>query len=271
MSKADDRVRVGAVAYLNAFPLTRHLRAAENLCVETVPPSLVAQELENGHFDVGLVPVVQLVRQPELQVVSDFGIAADGPVDSVLLRLHRDPGDLRKVALDPHSRTSQMLTRIVLEERYDVSPEYYEAAPQAASTSSDADASLIIGDPALRLFHEGCARHLDLSTEWVAMTGLPFVFAVWAARPDVCERCPGIEQQLNDAALLGLADREAIVTEQETDAVLGSDVLLEYLNDRIRYRLGPSQREGLDLFLQKVAVREGRESSGCVPGLSSGD
>jgi len=205
-------VRFGAVSYLNAKPLIEGLAP---LVLDT--PARLADRMEAGELDVALLPVAAGERLG-LPRVGSLGIAAEGKVDSVLVFVQREP--VRTIRLDPASRTSRILARLIYRERFDLDPEPVEEG---------ADAELIIGDAALE--REGPA--LDLAEEWTAWTGLPFVFAAWYGDP---ESAP---------ALAAAYERG-----REQLANYASGDRLEYLRDRIRFEIGPREEEGLARFLE---------------------
>src|SRR5262245_51724849 len=137
-------------------------------------PSACAEKLARREADAGLIPSIEFRRIPDLVRVEGLGIAADSEVRSVLLVSKVPRGKIRSVSLDPASRTSAVLVRLLLERVYGLSPEYRSVSP-------DSDARLIIGDPALKAGLQGQVV-LDLAAEWKSWTGFPFVFAFWAVR-----------------------------------------------------------------------------------------
>src|SRR5258708_3715402 len=124
-------------------------------------PSVCAEKLRDGHADVGLIPSIELWRIPDLRRVDGLGIAADSEVRSVLLVSNVSRGKIRTLKLDPASRTSAALARIVLKRSYGTIAEV---------VGEQADAELIIGDPALKADLQGRVV-LDLASEWRALTG----------------------------------------------------------------------------------------------------
>lgn len=175
-SSEGDLPRVSAVSYLNTLPLVwGFLHGPQQGAVELSfsVPAVCADKLASGDADFGIVPCAEL---PRLNAVPlrDVGIACRGPVRSILLVSKVPPASIRKLAADSSSRTSVRLTRIVLEQKYGCRPEVTRAAPDLDRMLADADAALIIGDPALRLDPSTLPyRSLDLGQEWVEMTDLP--------------------------------------------------------------------------------------------------
>ncbi|MAG57273.1 MAG: hypothetical protein CMJ83_13350 [Planctomycetes bacterium] len=242
-------LRLGVVSYLNALPLVRGLGAAPEVTLISDPPAIAARKLAAGEVDVGLVPVVELLRHPELVTVSDACVGALGPVDSVLLLLRKPPEEVSSLVLDPHSGTSQVLAQLVFRDLFGRHPQVRIADPATAWADGADDAVLMIGDPALRVFHEG-APTLDLAEAWRRMTDLPFVFAVWAGRRDLVVRHPALAGLLERARDRGCQELQAIAEEEAAGAGLSAGVVRVYLEDRIRYRLAASDRAGLDRFLE---------------------
>ncbi len=253
------RIRIGAVSYLNARPLTEGLSGSSDLDVEFGLPAEIAVGLRVGHFDLGLVPSIELARQPTLDWVPGLGVASDGPVWSVLLTLATAPGRVRRLSLDPSSRTSQVLARIVLERRFGARPAVVVRSPDAGIEREEADASLIIGDDALAVHASGVPR-LDLAEAWTEWTGLPMVFAVWAGQRASRSRWGSAVPRLSEALNLGLARRAALCEAAQGDLGVDARTLRVYLGNRIRYRLGPREERGLRHYLQ-LASPYLRESS----------
>ncbi|MGH7127558.1 MAG: menaquinone biosynthetic enzyme MqnA/MqnD family protein, partial [Planctomycetaceae bacterium] len=177
------RVRIGAVTYLNSKPLIEGLAEfAPQAELILDYPSRLADDLAAGRLDVGLVPSIECLRHADYEIVSDACVAARGPVLSVKLYSRVPMENVRSLALDEGSRTSAALARILLAERYGVEPELEPLPLGKPVTSTRADAVLLIGDRAIHPPAEQFTATWDLGEEWSNWTGLPFVFAVWAAR-----------------------------------------------------------------------------------------
>lgn len=246
-------MRVGIVHYVNSRPLSRGLLAAgadDALRCESLPPAAIAERLAAGTLDVGLVPSVELARIPGLAVLPGLAIAATHEVRSVLLVSRVPVGEIESVALDENSRTSAALVRILLSERYGLEPEYRPAVADLDAMLASADAALIIGDPALAVPRERYVV-LDLAGEWLELTGLPFVFAVWAARGEVAARVP-VDRFLASLET-GLAELDAIVDETAAESGLPPAVVRDYFTRNLRFRMGPAEQAGLAEFLRRAA------------------
>jgi chorismate dehydratase len=210
----------------------------------TGTPAAVARGLRDGSLDLGLVPAVELLRDPALEPVPGLGIAALGEVWSVLLLLRKAPREIRDLVLDPDSRTSSVLARIILEQGHGVRPR-----PRAPRGPKDrGDARLVIGDPALA-WHAQEHPRLDLGGEYFRLTGLPMVFAVWAGRRDSRARWKPLLPALASAADWGLEQLSALAAGAAAALRLPAAFLEVYLRERIRYRLGAAEAAGLETFL----------------------
>jgi len=257
-------LRIGVVNYLNARPLARGLERDKGKGLyelRYLPPAQVADELAAGNLDVGLLPSVELLRIPDLEVVPGLAIAATHEVRSVLLVSKVPVAEIRRLALDENSRTSARLVRILLKERYGLEPEVRPARPVVEEMLEDADAALVIGDPALHIDRERYVV-LDLAGEWLELTGLPFVFAVWAARRSVAG--PEIESTLSRSLEEGLRELDSIAREAARESGLPEAVLRDYFTRCLRFELGDQERRGLERFLARcraelpASVREPR-------------
>ncbi len=184
------RIRISLIDYVNTWPLTWGFLkgAVERIELFHDTPAACAARLARGEVDAGLIPAVEAARIPGVRLVRGVGIAARERVRSVVLVSRRPFGEktspLRSVALDVSSRSSAAMVRILLEELYRLRPEYHEAVPDLSEMLRHHDAALLIGDPALTADLQGLFV-LDLAEGWRRLTGLPFVFAVWAVRPSV--------------------------------------------------------------------------------------
>lgn len=238
-------IRFSVVDFLNARPLTRGLIEEPPAGVEVSrdAPSVCAEKLAAGEADVGLIPSIEYQRIPDLKVVHGLGIAAASEVRSVLLVSGVSREKIRSVGLDPASRTSAALTRLLLKRRYGIEPEYGEPGPAN-------DASLVIGDPALKARLNGHVV-LDLAAEWRAFSGHPFVFAFWAMRPGVPEaEVARIVRESYDA---GRRDFAAIVAAEAGRSGLSEAVVEDYLRHSLHYELDAGDLAGLDLFYRLAA------------------
>lgn len=256
MDEAELRVRprVAAVSFLNTVPLVWGMvhggqRALFHLdfCV----PSECADRLREDRADIGIVPCVEAARQG-LAIIPGCGIACEGPVRSILL-ISRVPFDrIRTLSADSNSRTSVMLARIVLARRYGVhSPRVAPHAADMASMLREADACLIIGDAALVLDPATIPFHvLDLGAEWKELTGLPMVFAVWAARPSLPPLDP---RPFLDSLRAGMENLDRIVEQEYARRGVTRELAREYLTRYIRFELGQREYRGMALFLEYAA------------------
>ena len=205
--------RIGGISYLNVRPLVYGIEDQVGYC----EPSRLADLMYRKQFDVGIVPIAEVLLHDQYDVLDGIAIAARGAVRSVFLT-HRVPLEkMQRVAVTPASRTSVWLLRVLLKVGYHVEPEFYPRPPGAKL--SDHEAMLLIGDEAIWYATRNGKQPLwDLGAAWVEMTGLPFVFAAWAFQRDVEKR--ELAALLRGAKARGLAHIEQIVQEA-TEATPG--------------------------------------------------
>jgi chorismate dehydratase len=204
-------------------------------------PSVCAARLAAGEADVGLIPSIEYQRIPGLRVVPALGIAAASEVRSVLLVSDVSREKIRSVTLDPASRTSAALTRILLKRVYGVAPEYRDGP---------SDARLIIGDPAMKTRLNGHVV-LDLAAEWRAFSGHPFVFAFWAARESAATaEVAALLRRSYEAGLLHFAE---MVRTEAVSSGLSEAVVEDYLRHALHFDLDAGDLEGLRHFYRLAA------------------
>ena len=242
-----DQVRIGAVSYLNTKPLIYNLAAlAPAAQLELDAPSRLAERLAAGELDVALIPIVEHIRAGGYSIIPNIAIASCGPVLSVTLFSRAPWPSIRTLALDEGSRTSAVLAQVLLRVRHGIAPEIRSLPLDAEPETVDADAVLLIGDRAMRACLPGIRYAYDLGDEWHRWTGLPFVFAVWSVRPGVNLR--GIDEALTAAKEQGLANVGAIAYEESLRLGLDAGFCRRYLENILRFDLGPTELAGLARF-----------------------
>jgi chorismate dehydratase len=238
------------VSYLNTVPLVWGMQHGEQrglFDLSFAIPAECADRLEDGRADIGIVPAVELNRQ-KLEIIRGCGVACHGAVRSILLISKVRFAEIRTLATDSTSRTSVALSRIILSRKYGVEPRHWSQAPHIGKMLESADAALIIGDTALLLDPATLPFHvLDLGKEWTKMTGLPMVFAVWAARAGVSKQDP---KPFTDSLRFGQEHMDDIVREWYPKLGLSAALVREYLTRNIVFELGEREYAGLQTFLQ---------------------
>lgn len=238
---------IGAVSYLNSRPLTDALASlAPAARIVYDLPSRLADSLSAGRLDVALVPSIETLSHRGWTVVSDACIACEGPVESIKLFGRVPVRRIRSLALDEGSRTSAALARLVLKERYGLAPELTRLPIGDSLGDTDADAVLLIGDRAMRMTGGSFEFIWDLGREWVEWTGLPMVFAMWTARPNV--PLAGLAELFTAARDEGIEHLEEIARREAPLVAIPEPECLAYLRDHLKFHLGPRERDGLELF-----------------------
>lgn len=260
------RVRVGAVNYLNTKPLIyRFERLAPLAQLLLDLPSRLADGLAAGSYDVALIPIVEYFQTPGYEIVSDAAIACRGPVLSVKLFSRVPIARIGSLALDEGSRTSVALARIMLRERYGVLPRLETLPIGSRLEDAAADAVLLIGDRAIHSPVGRFAEVWDLGNEWCRWTGLPFVFAVWAARAGA--DLQGVDAALSEARDLGVAHLPEIARAEAAPLGLTQPECLAYLRDNLHFYLGPEEHRGMELFQQLTEKME--PAAGLIPAVGA--
>jgi len=264
------RPRVCAVSYLNTVPLVWGLlhdpAQQHGVDLRFALPSECAAQLAAGEADIGIIPAIEMARQ-KLDYFRGTGISCHGPVRSILLISKVPYGEIRTLATDSGSRSSVMLSRIILAEKFglrdDRAPRLISQPPDLAAMLGRADAALLIGDAALRVDPETLPfQTLDLGEEWNNLTGLPMVFAVWAGRKEALE--PRIGKALIESCRYGLQHLDEIVEHESKTRNFSPSLVRTYLTRNIVCELGDRDYAGLDLYLKHAAQLEHAAFSGGV-------
>jgi len=237
--------RIGSVAYLNAAPLTRGIEGRTRF----MTPARLAEQLRAGTLDAALVSITEPLLTGQYDLLDGVGIVARGEVYSVFLAHRRPLETVTEVYCDTASLTSVNLLKVLLAER-GLRPQFRPLARYADAAQHDF--VLLIGDPAIA-FQRAPHTHeiFDLGAAWLALTGLPFVFAGWSLRRGL-PAAAGVELRANlrAARAAGQAELEAIIRDRpEFDA----DFRRRYFERHVYYEVGPDERRGVAEFCGRLA------------------
>jgi cyclic dehypoxanthinyl futalosine synthase len=244
-------IRVASVGYLNARPLVRGLDADPRFQLEFALPAEVARRLSEDEADVALMPVAAAAAIGDVKIVPGMAIGSRGPVRSVAIFAERPIEELEEVVLDLSSRTSVVLTRLVLAKRNPRVKFLGMNETDARANIMGKRGALVIGDPALSI--ENKFPHvLDLASAWKEMTGLPFVFAAWCTRNEALDH--DHVEALLAAKERGRRESRALAEEHAKKSGLGVDSLEQYLQTAINYDLREAEIQGLQRFFDEAAA-----------------
>jgi chorismate dehydratase len=272
-------LRISIVQYLNTAPLVRgftHGSLRGKYQLSFTVPSQCAEALHSGAVDMAIIPAIEYPRIGDLVILPNLSISSKKSVRSLLLVSTKPIHQIKRIALDRSSRSTQALTRILCHRRWGITPEFFEAEPDLPSMLQQADAALLIGDPALRLAYavESSAKRdpygdlcvpgssagltnipslfiYDIVEKWHALTGLPAVLAVWAARRSMAT--PEVIRDFQDSLAFGLQQLPEICEEASRELALPAPALRRYLMENIDYTLDEDNLRGLRLYYQFAA------------------
>lgn len=259
-------MRLGRIGYINCYPVYDAMdRGAVPAPAELVTgtPAELNDLLVAGELDLSVISAIEYARHArDLVILPDLAISCDGPVKSVMLYSKRPVEQLdgRTVLVTASSRTSIALLELLCKEVWRVEPQFAQARAEAADLTSLArlphDAVLVIGDPALLLAaHDGYPERYDLGDAWKTWTGLPFVFAVWAAR----RALPAAELRRVHGALIasrdwGLAHLDLLAARAGAETGMPAERCRDYLAG-LDYALTYKHLAGLTDFFRRLAAR----------------
>ena len=229
-------VRLGRISYVNMAPVFYRLEADVEE-IQGVPTELNRRVLA-GELDVAPISSIEYARNADrLRLLPRLCVSSEGAVDSIQLVSRKPLEQVRTVAVTPESATSVVLTKVLLPEASHV------------PLGEEADATLLIGDAALKSAFEDPTPHHDLGRLWLERTGLPMVFAVWACPEPVPVGLSELEAALVDSVLLARAEPERLAHESSERYGYPPGFLARYF-EKLRYRFGPRERAGLLTFLE---------------------
>jgi chorismate dehydratase len=264
------KLRVAAIDFLNPAPLMwdfehppLNTQLAQRYKIDRMLPSECADRLATGRADIGLVPIAALAANPILRIIPGCTIASKKRVRSLLLvhRASQPLAALRSVAADVASRTTLSYARILFHHWGNPNVPFSPAVADLDAMLEQADAAIVIGDPALMALEERANRfertaepliYLDLAEEWVSITGVPFVSAVWG----IAGNSPfqdEIANDLNQSRIHGHANLDTLVAEWSRRLPLSEQTIRTYLTTNIHYELDEECIEGMRRFFRVAA------------------
>jgi chorismate dehydratase len=276
------KTRISVVEYLNTAPLVWGFTdgpLADRYDLSFAVPSQCAEMLRRGAADIGIIPAIEYQRMEFMAILHGMAVAAKGEVRSILVVAKKPIERARRVALDSSSRSSAALVRLLCREHWNIQPEFVEAAPDLGAMLEQADAALLIGDPALRLSiqleefaaklpsGEQCCQGdpsefpvpgydtlfvYDVGYQWRQMTGLPCVLALWVARPEAL--AAGIIEDFQESKRFGIERIAEIAEGASLKLDLPAPSLEKYLRENIDYSLDQENFAGLERYYEKCAA-----------------
>jgi chorismate dehydratase len=281
-------LRISIVEYLNTAPLVwgftdGPLRGRYDLSFTV--PSLCAEALRNSEADVAIIPAIEYQRMEGVVALPGMAVAARGEVRSILVVAKRPIEQAQRVALDRSSRSSAALVRLLCAGRWGIHPEFIEMEPEPGAMLSQADAALVIGDPALRVAIKAealagrqpsgelcCSGDAsdqpvpgvdtlflyDVAHQWREMTGRPCVLALWVARREAVT--PEVVADFLASKEYGLARIPEIAEGAALKLDLPARALERYLRENIDFSLDDENRAGLEWYFRLCA------EAGLIPG-----
>jgi chorismate dehydratase len=239
MSDEPQHFRIGSVPYLNAAPLTQNLDS--ELIFAT--PAKLAEMLRGDELDAALVSLTEVLLNDRYDILDGVAIASLGEVYSVFLAHKKPIAEIKEVYCDTASLTSVNLLKVLLAER-GLKPEFKPLEDYAAA--AEKDFVLLIGDVAIEFQRAPHAHEIfDLGTAWLDLTGLPFVFAVWALRRGIENR--ELRGELRTARRFGMDNLDDIIINRDE---FDEDFRRDYFEWHIQYYLGDDEKRAIGKFSQ---------------------
>lgn len=240
-------IKLGSVPFLNVRPLVFSLEedlVEHDFEILYTPPSELSQMLFTKKVDLGLLPVAELIRNVGYSVVPNISISSFGKVESVVLLSKSSISEIKTIAVDARSRSSTALLRIILEVFNDISPTYVRREPDDRFLNG-VDGGMLIGNSGLKINNYPPRGYMvfDLGEIWTDITGLPFVYAVYAVNRGV--HLGKNLQALETAKSMGLKLVKKIAKIESEKIGLSEEICLRYMTQRIRYDLGEKEIEGI--------------------------
>lgn len=246
-----EKIKISIVNYTNTLPFKWAIKRSgllQRIDLQEDIPSICAQKLKFKQVDLALIPVAALLELDSYFIETDFCIGAKGRVDSVKLYSQVPLEEIKTVTLDYQSKSSITLTKVLFKFFWKRQVDYFDAKPGFENGVDGTDAAVVIGDRTF-ILNGRYKYEYDLALEWQNFTGLPFVFAAWVST----EKLPcDFIQEFNIVLEHGLNNISQAIEDDYSNKSLSKEKTMEYLTQRIDYRLDDDKRKALDLFLNYI-------------------
>ena len=235
--------KISVVSYLNAKPFIYGLMHAPNgshfnYCLDI--PAVCAAKLATNEVQIGLIPVAAMLDIQNPQIITDYCISAHEAVNSVFIFSNTKIEEIHTIYLDPHSRSSNNLAKILLKYYWKKEVVFKERIIDIVSLK-DGEAFVLIGDRTFGI-QEQYQHVYDLATAWFNFTQLPFVFAAWVANTALSA---GFIKEFNEVLAYGLANKNEVIKANQ----LANFDVADYLNNKINYHLSEEKLKSIELYL----------------------
>jgi len=242
------KIRISAVSYTNTKPFIyglQHSGILDKIDLSLDTPADCAQKLIDDRADIGLIPVAAVLNIPNWKIVSNYCIGAVGAVNSVFIFSNCPIANVKRLQLDPQSRSSNNLAKVLLKNYWKLSPELLVNDVDYAQLPDNETAFVQIGD---RTFgkKDKYTFVYDLAEEWQKFTGLPFIFAGWIANKAISD---DFVADFNKALKLGLDNRDELF--KELPEYPDFDIE-DYLMNRIDFNITDDKLKAMNLFLDYI-------------------
>lgn len=246
------KIRVSIVKYLNSIPFVFGLEKYEkelNIELQFDTPADCADKLKSDKADLGLIPVSEISTITNGTIVGEYCIGADGPVFSVCLTGDSPVEEMERIYMDPHSRTSVNLAKILAREVWMKEFTWLEAESGfEKDLIKEKDGGVVIGDKVFEVSGKYKYQY-DLAEAWKEYTGYPIVFAAWVANRQLESAWI---QEFNEALAHGVSSIPQVLKKYSYQDQLQNVDLEDYLTHKISYPLDKRKRAGMALFLEKI-------------------
>ncbi|MBI4666894.1 MAG: menaquinone biosynthesis protein [Nitrospinae bacterium] len=254
MTSTPARPKVGFHDFLNSRPILHPFRHGLvdmpfELVIDT--PANLAERFHGGELDMALIPSVEYGLSPDAVIVPVVCIASLGRVETVLLFSEMGIEDIESVSVDPKSRSSVAMLKILFKEKFGRDITIVKGGENPAHMLRAADAGLVIGDAAFGVDREKYVVH-DMGELWYQYSGRPFVHAALCARRGA--KWPSAIKAIETAKEEGKNHRE-LIARQEAKGLVSAETYLHYLTERIYYDLGKEEKSGLEFFLSAAKAQ----------------
>jgi chorismate dehydratase len=240
--------KIGEMPYLNSEIF--YLNRVSNFNYINLTPRKMGVAISGMKINAGPISLVDFFKSENLNLFNNYCVATKKSANSVFLFSEKKIEDIENIYITNETSTSVKLLKILNHFYWKNKQIIYQ------KNSINCKSKLIIGDSALKMLNNSDFKYrYDLGYEWNNLTGLPFVFALWAYNKLEDIELNKLENSINFGLNNFNASLEIIIKKNKRNYLSNSEII-NYL-EGFSYRVGNLEEKAINTFKEMYNEIEG--------------
>ena len=240
--------KIGEMPYLNSEIF--YLNRVSNFNYINLTPRKMGVAISGMKINAGPISLVDFFKSENLNLFNNYCVATKKSANSVFLFSEKKIEDIENIYITNETSTSVKLLKILNHFYWKNKQIIYQ------KNSINCKSKLIIGDSALKMLNNSDFKYrYDLGYECNNLTGLPFVFALWAYNKLEDIELNKLENSINFGLNNFNASLEIIIKKNKRNYLSNSEII-NYL-EGFSYRVGNLEEKAINTFKEMYNEIEG--------------